>query len=382
MTRYLGTEDYDRIHLNKLDENGNIIWQHAYSSGNWPVFNEEGWDLTIVNENRYLITGWCYYPDPGDTLIGALRPLFIMADSAGDMVWETPWVMDGYYIGRTRSSTVDNEENIYTAGSEYIVEESDFLPALLKTSPSGEEIGSFPIIQEDAYGTATTISWINDSTLFMSAGWVDNQDNDHCAFFKVDTFGNIIDSMNIIPAMSNGIYWTTKTFDDKFVSVGTHYDGNWDMYAFKVNENMEYDSIYTGYFEYDYLCPDSIETETYELECDIIVDIDEPFTTKEGSKMKVFPNPAGEQVTIQLPEYVITEKHSGNWDITKVNYQYNGPALLEFYDSFGKKTHSMEINSSQKEVSLDISGWKHGLYVVVLMKEGRKVDQQNLVVVD
>ena len=380
LTRYLGTNPDHRIHLTKLDEYGNMIWQQVYAPENWPVFNEEGFDLTIVNENRYLITGECFYPDPGDTLYGWRRPYFIMTDSVGDLVWETPWVMDGYYVGGTRASVVDSNGVIYTSAKKHNRNEVENIPALLKTSPSGNEIDSYPLLEGYAYGIGTSISWINDSTLFMSANWQGEYELDHTAFFKVDTLGNILDSMNVVPALSNAIYWTTKTFDGKFVSVGTHYDGNWDMYAFKVNENMEYDSIYTGYFEYDYLCPDSIETETYELECDIIVDIDEPFTTKEGSKMKVFPNPAGEQVTIQLPEYLITEKHSGNWDITKVNYQYNGPAYLEFYDSFGKKIHSMEINSSQKEVSLDISGWKPGLYVVVLMKEGRKVDQQKLVV--
>jgi len=381
LTRYLGTNPDHRIHLTKLDEYGNMIWQQVYAPENWPVFNEEGFDLTIVNENRYLVTGECFYPDPGDTLYGWRRPYFIMTDSVGDLVWETPWLMDGYYVGGTRASVVDSNGVIYTSAKKHNRNEVENIPALLKTSSSGNEIDSYPLLEGYAYGIGTTISWINDSVLFMSAGWLDELDILHNAFFKVDTLGNIIDSMNFQP-MSAGTYWTTKTFDGKFVSVATHYDGNWDMYAFKVNENMEYDSIYTGYYEYDYLCPDSIETETYDLECDIIVDIDEPFTTKEGSKIKVFPNPATEQVTIQLPEYIITEKHSGNWEVTKVNYQYNGPALLEFYDSFGKKIHSMEINSSQKEISLNIPGWQPGLYVVVLMKEGRKIDQQKLLLVD
>ena len=379
LTRYLGTEDYDRIHLNKLDENGNIIWQQAYSSGNWPVFNEEGFDLTIVNENRYLITGECYYPDPGDTLIGWRRPYFIMTDSIGNLVWETPWVMDGYYAGTTRASVADSNGFIYTAGSNYNRAEDSNPPSLLKTSHWGDEIASYPLVETYAFGTATTLCWINDSELFLTAGWQDEFEIKHNAFFRIDTIGNVLDSINIQP-LSAGIYHTIKTFDGKYVSVGTSSDGNWDMWAFKINENMEYDSIYTGYFEYDYMCPDSIADTTYEMECDIVLEIDEPFTTKEGSRMKVYPSPATVRMNISLPEYIISEGQSGNWDVTTVDYRYKGPALLEFYDSYGKKVYSMEVNSARKEHSIDISGWESGLYVVVLRKEGKIIDREKVIV--
>ena len=380
LTRYLGTEDYDRIHLNKLDENGNIIWQQAYSSGNWPVFNEEGFDLTIVNENRYLITGECYYPDPGDTLIGWRRPYFIMTDSIGNLVWETPWVMDGYYAGTTRASVADSNGFIYTAGNNYDRVVQDKPPSLLITSPQGDEVASYPLIGDGAYGSATTICRINDNLLLMAAGWIDDLEIMNTAFFKVDTSGNTIDSINIDPPVNAGIYHTIKTFDGKYVSVGTSSDVNWDMWAFKINENMEYDSIYTGYFEYDYICPDSIEDETYDMECDIVLEIDEPFTTKEGSRMKAYPNPATDRMNISLPEYIISESQSGNWDVTTVDYRYKGPALLEFYDNYGIKVYSMEVNSAQKEHSIDVSGWKTGLYVVVLMKEGKIIDREKVLV--
>jgi len=37
----------------------------------------------------------------------------------------------------------------------------------------------------------------------------------------------LIDSLTGYP-LSNEIWWTIKTFNGKFVSVGTHYNGNWN----------------------------------------------------------------------------------------------------------------------------------------------------------
>ncbi len=381
LTRYLGKNPYQRIHLTKFDENGSMVWQHVYVQADPGIFNEEGWDLTIVNDNRYLITGWCYYPDPGDSIVGWRRPLFIMTDSLGEIVWEKPWVVDGYYVGSTRASVVDSIGNIYTAGKVYIRDEADNLPALIKTSPEGDELYYNSVIEEDAWGICTTIEWINDSTLFMTAGWEDNFDNTHDAFLKVDTLGNLIDSLNIIPPMSNGIYWTIRTFDGKYVSVGTDYDGNWDMYGFKVNENMEYDSIYTKQFVYDSLCNDSITSETYDLKCDIVTDIDEPFTTAEGSKMKIYPNPATDVVNFSLPEYIITESKSSHWHITRVNYKYHGIFRIEIHDTFGRKVKTIEVPEGERKTNLNVSELKPGLYVAALFRKGKIICKGKFLIV-
>ena len=382
LTRYLGDNPYHRTHLTKFNSIGEIEWQHVYAQSDSAMFGEEGFDLLIVDDNRYLTTGWCYYPDPGQVGSGWRRPLLIMTDSLGELVWEKPLVFDGYFHGNGNSSVIDNSMNIYTIGQNVSGPNERDVPSLMKTSSFGNELYHANIIEDDFYiGGGTTINWINDSMFFVSATWSDYYDNYHTAFIKVDILGKVIDSLEIYP-ISNNIWWTTKTFDGKFVSVGTHYDGNWDMYAFKVNENMEYDSIYTQPFTYDSLCPDSIISETYDLECDILVDIYEPFTTKEGSKMNIFPNPAKDNITIELPKYIISEQNTEHFQVTKVHYQYTNNAVLEFYDIFGHKLKEIKVSKGQQQLKIDVSNWNNGLYVAVLKSEKNVFAKQKFMVLN
>lgn len=382
LTRYLGDNPEHRIHLSKFDSIGEIQWQHVYAQSDSAMFAEEGFDLLIIDDNRYLITGWCYYPDPGQVGSGWMRPILIMTDSLGNIVWEKPWVFDGYFHGYGNSSVVDDSMNIYTIGQNLSGPNGRDVPCLMKTSAIGNELYYSNFIENNSYiGGGSTINWINDSILFISASWSDSQYIIHNAFLKTDTLANIIDSLEIYP-ISNNIWWTTKTFDGKFVSVGTHYDGNWDMYAFKVNENMEYDSIYTQPFNYDSLCPDSIISETYDLECDILVDIYEPFTTKEGSKMKIFPNPAKNFITIELPKYIISEQNTEHFQVTKVHYQYNVKLNLKIYDSFGRKVMDISIMKGQKILNTDVSRLNKGLYFAVLYIENMIVTREKFLIVD
>jgi len=381
LTRYLGNDLVNkRIHLTKFDSIGNLQWQHLYAQSDSGIMNEEGLDLLILNNNKYLITGDCYYPDPVQQKVWWLRPFLIMTDSLGELVWETPWTFDGYFHGKGKSSVIDSSINIYTIGQNCSGPNGNYVPSLMKTSALGNELYHANIIEDNLYiGGGTTINWINDSMLFITAVWSDYNDNPYTAFLKVDTLGNLIDSLTGYP-LSNEIWWTTKTFDGKFVSVGTHYDGNWDMYAFKVNENMEYDSIYTQPFTYDSLCPDTIISETYDLECDILVDIYEPFTTKEGSKMNIFPNPAKDNITIELPKYIISEQNTEHFQVTKVHYQYTNNAVLEFYDIFGHKLKEIKVPKGQQQLKVDVSRWNNGLYIAVLRNNNTIITKQKFIV--
>jgi hypothetical protein len=378
LTRYLGDNPEHRIHLTKFDSIGEIQWQHVYAQSDSAIFAEEGFDLLIIDDNRYLITGKCYYPDPGQVGSGWVRSLLIMTDSLGNFVWEIPWVLDGYFHSKAKTSLVNNGF-IYSVGQHFLSDHA--VPCLLKTTPQGDELYYADLFNNYIYGGSTTINQINDSLFFITVAWSDYNDNPYTAFLKIDTLGNLIDSLTGYP-LTNEIWWTTKTFDDKFVSVGTHYDGNWDMYAFKVNENMEYDSIYTQPFTYDSICTDSIISETYDLECDILVDIYEPFTTKEGSKMKIFPNPAKDNITIELPKYIISEQNTEHFKVIKVHYQYNGKLNLNIYDSFGRKVMDISIMKGHKILNTDVSRLNKGLYFAVLYLENMIVTREKFIVVD
>jgi hypothetical protein len=70
---------------------------------------------------------------------------------------------------------------------------------------------------------------------------------------------------------------TARTFDNKYITVGTNQNeiGRFVIYAFKLNSDMEYDTIYNAPFTYDSLCPYGITSDTTDLDCDLLVNIDE-----------------------------------------------------------------------------------------------------------
>jgi len=364
LTRYpYSSHLNDRVQLTKFDSIGNIIWQQVYTNSDSLMFAEEGLDLIIMNNGYFLITGWCYYPHPGGTG-GWRRPLLILSDNDGNLLWEIPWVYNGFFVGTARKSIVDTSGNIYSVGQNSLAYSA--VPVLLKTIIDGQQLYYKNIIEENIYsGGSSAICWMTDTNILITAGWIEEPTSDpNIAYFKLDTLGNVIDSMNL-PSLSSSIEHTIKTYNNKFVSVGTNYSGEIGMYAFKINENLEYDSIYTQPMIYDSLCPDSITTETFELDCDILVDVYEPFETKQRNILEIYPNPSSEIVNIRLPDYIITEQQTRNFEVTRIHYQYNGLMELKLFDMFGREIKKLSFSNQQEEIILNVSGLQEGLYLVV-----------------
>ena len=99
--------------------------------------------------------------------------------------------------------------------------------------------------------------------------------------------------------------WTTmvKTFDNKY-TIGCNWDegdGNIDIYMYKINEDLEHDTIYPGNYTYDSLCPYQIQSGEIDIsDCLIITDVKEVPSPKEyysgiqNIPIKAYPNPTKE----------------------------------------------------------------------------------------
>ena len=114
---------------------------------------------------------------------------------------------------------------------------------------------------------------------------------------------------------------TTKTFDDKFITVDDDtFNNKFRIVALKVNSDLEYDSIYTQPFTYDSLCPYPIVSDTIDPNCDnVIVSVDEPFKKPETTQLMVYPNPVDNIVTVELPKYLVVSNTSGNVPATTIS---------------------------------------------------------------
>jgi hypothetical protein len=361
---YEGITPGTRIHLHKFDSFGELLWQNAYAKSDTLIFNEEGYDLSIVNKNEYLITGECYFPDSGQTG-GRVRPLLIKADSTGEYLWENPWNIFDTYWGVTYNSTTDISGNSYSVGWRKGL--TGQFPAMIKTSSEGLELFYSDLVDTANFGQGQTVTFMVDSNLFIALGWRGMDQIWHNGFMKADTFGTPL-GFSEVTTLSHALISTAKTFDNKFITVGIHKDNSlnrWVIYAFKMNSDLEYDSIYTYPFVYDSLCPYSIPSDTTDLDCDLLVNIEEiPTKEQYESTIKTSPNPARDWILLTFPENII-----------------DGRMEVAIYNLFGQIVLRSETESVHQMVTLNVSGLAAGLYMVVGIDQRKKVVKGKFVVV-
>jgi hypothetical protein len=115
----------------------------------------------------------------------------------------------------------------------------------------------------------------------------------------------------------------------------------------------------------------------------VVVGIEDPVQHPEKTQLKVYPNPAGSMVTIEMPEYLVRTADGGQWTgddgqqtaglgIKATTYYHQWKSVrLDVFDLFGKLMFSQEIPQKTDKVQLDISFWSSGMYVarIVFMND-------------
>jgi hypothetical protein len=373
----------NKIHLYRLDSDGDLVWQQLYGQSDSLILGADGEDMRVTPDYNYLISGICYYPDSGSTNPKYLRPIHIMADSTGSVVWERPWsVINGVsFRGEAYRSILDNQNNIYSCGRhiESSATPPGDRPTMLKTDASGNEISYHDLVPDSWGGNFFNINWFQDSTIEIDGGWSMTPSLDGpVAVFRIDRNGNILDSATIV----NSIYGFSDAVvdhDNKVFLVKGEYIGNqFRTYAWKLNSDLEYDTLYTHPFVYDSLCPHPIASDTIPLDCEV-VGLDEPFNNPETGRLKVYPNPATDILHIEIPEKLKTETSTPAFNITTVYHQWKS-ATVEVFDLFGRRVFSKEITQSDKELCIDVSSWHAGMYVVRLVYLGRTAGSEKIIV--
>ncbi|RLD83932.1 MAG: hypothetical protein DRJ10_02515 [Bacteroidetes bacterium] len=176
----------------------------------------------------------------------------------------------------------------------------------------------------------------------------------------IDTLGNVIKQRLLVEQHLEPAN-IIKTFDNKIVVTGHYFlDGNWDVYLWKMNNNLEDDSIYTQPRVYDSLCPYPIVSDTIDLDCGLYVDIGEIPTREEyENPLKVFPNPADHTINLH----------------TKTGI---GKEVIVF-DVFGIQIIKTSIPENGEQ-QIDVSGWPVGLYLVSLFEKGQLLKSEKIIV--
>lgn len=348
-----------RIWLFKIDGNGEILWKKVQAQ--WTAgTNAENAYQTIKHENEYLISGEYFQWEPGyDTNARWVRPMFIKVDSNGNEIWHSLWGVGDFYVGSAQEAIFNSSNYIYGVGTDEADEEGGDDPSLFKLDPNGNQVFQKDLIEANG-GGAGTISILEDSILFISATIRDWNDSVNLMVLKTDTLGRILNSQEFLLDIDNGaITSSLVTHDGKFLATGNFYfDGDWDVYLWKFNRNLEYDSIYIQPRVYDSLCPHPIVSDTISIDT-TIVNLQELYNEMTG--MTVRPNPASSRLYFTLGEMV---------DATEIR----------LYNTSGTKVKVIKLNPAQMEYEMDISSLSPGLYVAILLDRGRIVDKEKVVI--
>ena len=377
MGGYFVTNPVSNTSLFKLNPNGELIW-HQFYPFDYNYNEDQPRDL-LINTDGYFITSSRYAPDSGSASPQIIRSYFVKTDTAGNKLWDLLYGVNNHYYSNVWSTVSNNMEKYYHSCTH--TGETTTNPALIWISHNGLESEDKDLVETNSHYFCgmPTITMFHDTSLIFVGGYRINNVFQY-QVIRTDTLGNVKD-FNFIPYVEGDYTSTTKTYDDKFVTVGNEApNGNFNIIAIKVNSHLEYDSIYTQPFTYDSLCPHPIVSDTIDPNCDnVIVSVDEPFKKPETTQLKVYPNPTDNIITIELPKYLIVTNNSGNIPATTVYHQWSS-ATLQAIDLQGKTVLQKEVANTGVPMQLDVSKLPAGMYLFRLVYQGKQVAESKVVV--
>ncbi len=374
------------VWLMKLDPYGEIIWKQRYFPTDPMVHPYDVTDLKITPEGNYLVTGTCYRPVSGQTQPDWPWPMMIMSDSTGEAVWEIPW---GYTLPFTEQvfgegfKSIQTNHAVYSAISHYFYPIIRTSPCLIKTSLTGEPVYYHDLKPNTSFGKASTITKLSDSVFFIGTWYQYSASIPTLCVLKTDTLGNI--RKETVLNHSDYIAWDAAlTQDEKLLITAWDYNTTYNKYMFhlwKLNENLDFDSIYMAPRVYDSLCPYPIVSSTLSMPpCGLTVGKEEPLADEELVRIKVFPNPGSDMIHIRLPERVRLENQTKNFTVQTTFHQWTKDLDLEVFDLFGRPVFRKTIKPDERELMLDVSAWPRGMYVVRLVFNGKTAASEKIII--
>ena len=329
-----------RITLIKFDEAGEPEWIQGLIQEDTTINNAEGYHLLVTSDTNFLVSG--------DT--GGPTPLFVLADSAGEQQWELKWGGEQWIWGGG-FCTVEKDNGVFYSAGTMFCESGTPGPSIYKFSSEGGQLDEFCLLGDTiSYGWAQPICTYHDSSFLVGIEWENDPEGEGFSeVITIDTIGTLLNRRLLLNKERSPDDIIT-TNDDKIL-VGGNYivTENFDIYIFKLDEDLEDDTLNPLPLNYDSLCSYQIPSDTIGLNCGVFVSIDDiPTKAEYESKIKISPNPARDWIIINLPEMEPTEI------LNIIVYNIYGCEVLK----------TMTI-PDRDTVSLDISAIPPGLYIIL-----------------
>jgi len=375
---YMDSEEgFESVFLYYVDKNGNLLWKKSYAT----QFDHPHIRLALGSNlhhfgDNYFISGSCYYPYPSDTTLFIERSLFIKIDSSFEEEWVLPFGVNETIISRALNLFHYNDTTYLGLAMNRLNSTIEHT-LLIYIDNNGNVINYFEI-PNDSIGPDISQNYINEierinDTLFLGSIALGIDDTD---FFwgelVIDSTGKIY-KQEYRSVHTYGWSSVIKTFDNKF-TIGTSWregTSDVDLYLYKINQDLELDTVYPGNYTYDSLCPYQIQSGEVDIsDCLIVVDVKETPTPQEyyaslnTIPIKAYPNPVnGNEVTFELQN---TEHHKN--------------MELKCFDVFGKDVYVEKVYQHQGVAKINISNWKSGIYFTIIYAEGKPIGECKFVV--
>ncbi|NCA77954.1 MAG: T9SS type A sorting domain-containing protein [Alphaproteobacteria bacterium] len=374
--------DQEQIWLFRLDSLGEVVWSQVYATN--PAFSSEiSYSLSKTSDSCVIITGEAYYPDPTYPGKSIIKIILIRVALDGTSIFEVPWGTNNGVYSDGRQSVVDSKNNIYTAGRRArTTAPGGDSPCLFKTSMNGEPVFYTDLKSASVAGMTSTLKWFADSTLASVSQWHNSSGPDTTAVIKTDSLGNFITQKTLTTLSEYAIWGSDITYNNSLILGGYFKNsGVINGCAFKLNSDLEYDSVYTRPFTYDSLCPHPIVSDTVPLDdCEVvIVGLDDAEQHPEKTRLHIYPNPAGGQVNIVLPQYLVRHNPGSILSSTTTWFQWD-KTRLDILSITGKLMFTMEIPKQQATVQVNTSAWPAGMYFARVVFMNESVAEGKLVV--
>jgi len=337
---YGGNAQEIRISLVKMDASGEPIWIKHLAQEDSTIFNEEGYDLYLTTDSNFLVSGRCFCPSK--------KPFFIKTDTSGEQLWDIRWP---YGSGGSAGQSVFSSNRMIYNATHLQFTGHPKVPYLIKFNESGDIVAQYPMMGDTIVnGGASSLLMFDDTSLYSGITWTNDPiyEDFNCDILKTDTLGSLKFQRHLLND-ENPPTDIVKSFDNKILAISTNaVDNNWDIYLWKMNEDLEDDTLYTQPLTYDSLCPYPITSDTVDLDCGLFVNIDEIPTKEEyESTIKISPNPARDWIALTFPDIVAP-----------------GAVELIVYNVFGQVVLKKETFPNNRMTSSNISSLSPGIYFV------------------
>ncbi len=362
----------------KYSKGGEILWRtpipgiHIDTMYLYPLFER----IEATGENGVIACGDGWY---GNEQIGYVSvPCYCFIDNSGKLIntW-LPEVQDTFFMGSSFNSVIFPDNNIMIGLGESNTSISTS-PALYIYDYYGNRIANNISIKQHGYSKALFYDAVplNNQTLICSAVWWPGYDYPDTLEYldysrqslavKVDTSGEIQKIKSLVYYPNNPFIYTAKTPDNKFLFLGMDYDEDSLHYLalFKLNSDLEYDSLQTDTNHYDPWCPGGISSGAVEFYSEdfIITTATGELPKKPENKIQIAPNPAKEHINISF-------EHCP------------GDKQLNIFNQKGQLMDRIIITESTHKYTLSLGTYPAGTYIVQLYCNNTLVDARQFSII-